>query len=877
MIVFKDFTYKYKSQKDPTLKHIDLEINDGEKILIAGPSGSGKSTLGNCINGLIPHSLGGAILGGSATIAGMDLEASDIYEINKKVGTVLQDTDCQFVGLTAEEDIAFSLENQNVPRPEMARRVREVASVVSMEDFLSQAPASLSGGQKQRISLCGVLIDDVDILLFDEPLANLDPLTGQKAIELIDELHKRTGKTVVIIEHRLEDVLHRGVDRIVLMDDGRIVSDTTADELLHTPALRERGIREPLYLSALKLAGCPIEGQDLTSLDAIDPATYSEPLRSWALAHRVPPRPAEGKPILEFQGVDFSYDGTRPVLQDISFSVRQGEMVSIMGKNGAGKSTLAKLAMGLCRPDKGRILIDGRDGEGDTITARSRDVGYVMQNPNHMISCNLIYDEVAFGLRQRGVPEEKVRESVKAVLRLCGLHRHINWPVSALSYGQKKRVTIASILVMQPKILILDEPTAAQDYNHYKDLMDFLAAINRDLGITIIFITHDMHLAIEYTARAIVLSDGRLLRDGRTARLFDDAALLERANLKTTSLHSLARKAGIDDIPAFIDSFIAKETGLRDAKVEAMDFAPPPLGLGGLKRCAGARRREAREAGQGGQKIRLGLSYLPAPSFVHRLAGTTKLLFFAVWIALCLTTFDIRILLCATVVSQAALLSCKVPFKRFRPFIILMLSLLALNALFIFLFSPEQGTQMIGSQTVILGGAEFKYHLTLETLWYLLVVSLKYFTIFPIALLFVTATNPSELASSLNRLRIGCRTSYAVSLTLRYLPELIDDCEHISQSQQCRGVDLSNNAPLKKRIAGLGKIVAPLVLSSLDKIDVIANAMILRGFARSRTRTWYTVSKMRAADYLVLALEGALLAASLILRFGLKVAFYYPF
>ena len=919
MLDFSDFSFTYKSQQVPTLKHVDLHVRAGEKLLIIGPSGSGKSTLGNCINGLIPHAIPGRIEG-SLKVSSMETKDTDIYDLNQKVGTVLQDTDGQFVGLSVAEDIAFSLENQCVDKPRMEKLVLQMSSLVEMEDFLNQPPGALSGGQKQRVSLAGVMVDDVDILLFDEPLANLDPATGKRAIELIDDLHQRTGKTVVIIEHRLEDVLHRPVDRIILVDDGQICLDTTAEELLAGSMLQEKGIREPLYISALKLADCRIApSEDIAYIDTLDVDPYARHMRDWFTSRRRRYHPPKGEELIRLDHVTYSYDGLRDAVQDLSFSIRKGEMVSILGKNGAGKSTMAQLLMGIMKPDSGKLYLSGRDATSDTICERSRMIGYVMQNPNHMISHPMIYDEVAFGLRLKGVSEDVVRTRVMEVLELCGLHKHHKWPISALSYGQKKRVTIASILVMDPEVLILDEPTAGQDYKRYTALMTFLRDINRRLGITIVFVTHDMHLALEYTPRAIVLADGHMLRDAPVSEVFSDEALLQRANLKVTSLYVLAQKIGIaqSDIPSFIETVIEAEEERREVVVNAsattgdevdsafediLDLAaeglrrdipmegepcPDALETGPSAPVAApeavatvaevASDSRSVEKGGKGRKFGFGLSYVDTDSWIHRLNGVTKFMFFIGWMVLCLTTFDIRVLLTGLCVSLAAMLACKVPFRKFRPLLIAMLGVISLNALFIYLFSPGQGTIYMGTRTVLLGPATAKYALTAETLFYLVVVCLKYFTIFPIALVFVFCTQPSEFASSLNRIGISYKISYAVSLALRYIPEITDDFVHIMHAQQARGVDISKNVPLRQRINNVSKVLAPLVLSSIDRIDVITNAMVLRGFGKDKRRTWYRATPMKDLDFLVIAGCLLLLVGSLVSRFGFGVMFWYPF
>lgn len=556
IIEFKDYSFKYRSQKEPTLHHINLSIYPGEKVLIVGPSGSGKSTLAHCLNGLVPFSYSGESTG-SLTVAGKEPSKEGIFGMSKLVGTVLQDTDGQFIGLTVAEDIAFALENDCVPQEEIFSRVNEVAETVEVKNLLTHAPTELSGGQKQRVSMAGVMIDDVEILLFDEPLANLDPATGKRAIDLIDKISRESGKTVVIIEHRLEDALYRDVDRIVVVGEGKIVADAKPDELLCMDVLEKEGIREPLYVTALKHAGCTIRPETLPQhIETMDLAPYKEKVRNWYQKAELPPARHSTEPALEIKELYFSYLSGKPVLQNIHFRIEKGEMVSIVGKNGAGKSTLSSLICGFIKPDRGEILLNGSDISGLSIKERGEVIGLVMQNPNQMISKPMIYDEVALGLAVRGVPEEEMKERVYDTLKICGLYPFRNWPVSALSFGQKKRVTIASILVMNPQVLILDEPTAGQDYRHYTDIMEFLKTINEKMGITIVMITHDMHLMLEYTDRAIVIADGHLLADDTPARVLTDAAIADKAYLKKTSLYDLAAGCDIKDPSGFVERFI---------------------------------------------------------------------------------------------------------------------------------------------------------------------------------------------------------------------------------------------------------------------------------------------------------------------------------
>ena len=564
IIAFRNFSFKYRSQVEPTLKDINLEIYPGEKVLIVGPSGSGKSTLAHCMNGLVPFSYKGDITG-DYQIKDQNPRKLGIFGLSKMVGTVLQDTDGQFIGLTVAEDIAFALENDRVEHQEMKQRVKEAAQMVDVKSLLHHSPRELSGGQKQRVSMAGVMIDDVDILLFDEPLANLDPATGKRAIDLIDHIQKDKNVTISIIEHRLEDALYRDVDRIIVVGDGQIVADTTPDELLAMDVLEQQGIREPLYLTALKHAGCQITKESRPQhIESMNLEPYRKQMNTWFQSVQLPEKERQTETILEVRDLSFAYTEGQPVLQDVGFKIQKGEMLSIVGKNGAGKSTLSNLICGFLTPAKGAIFLHGEDMKALSIKERGEKIGLVMQNPNQMISKPMIYDEVALGLQVRGVAPDEVKDRVYETLKICGLYPFRNWPVSALSFGQKKRVSIASILVLNPEILILDEPTAGQDYRHYTEIMEFLKKINEEQGITIIMITHDMHLMLEYTDRAIVIADGRMIADDTPSRILTNEQIADTAYLKKTSLYELAVKCGISEPSALVERFIADDRLRRE-------------------------------------------------------------------------------------------------------------------------------------------------------------------------------------------------------------------------------------------------------------------------------------------------------------------------
>ena len=540
IIEWKDFSFQYETQQEPTLQGIDLTIYKGEKVLIVGPSGSGKSTLGQCLNGIIPNIYKGQP-SGESLIRGQAVFDMSIYDKSHLVSTVLQDTDGQFIGLSVAEDLAFALENDVTALDEMKNRVYKWAEKLDLLSLLSQRPQDLSGGQKQRVSLAGVLIDESPILLFDEPLANLDPKSGQDIIELIDQIHKEEGTTTLIIEHRLEDVLHRPVDRIVLINDGRILFNGSPDQLLATDLLTQNGIREPLYLTTLRQLGVDLAKEEqLADLDNLSISKGQVQLRT-ELVKETP----ELQSLFKLEDVSFSYDD-RPILKSLHLDIKKGEKIAIVGKNGAGKSTLAKALSSFIQTE-GRYLWEGQDIKGDSVAERAERVGYVLQNPNQMISTNMIFDEVALGLRLRGVDEQEIETRVYETLKICGLYEFRNWPISALSFGQKKRVTIASILVLGAEIILLDEPTAGQDQKNYTEIMEFLEELHQK-GHTIVMITHDMQLMLDYSDRALVMVDGELIADTDPASLLSNPELLVKANLKETSIFKLAKKLDVDPL-----------------------------------------------------------------------------------------------------------------------------------------------------------------------------------------------------------------------------------------------------------------------------------------------------------------------------------------
>ncbi len=556
IIEFKDFSFKYNSQAEPTLKNINLKINKGEKILLAGPSGSGKSTIGRCLNGLIPNIYQGEVKG-KCLVNGKDITSTSLFDFSFTTSTILQDADSQFIGLTVGEDIAFALENDCQPKDKMHQTVNQWADELKIKELLTQSPQSLSGGQKQIVALAGVLVDESPILLFDEPLANLDPASGLKTMAIIDKIQKELNAIVIIIEHRVEEVLSQPIDRIILVNEGTIVADQPTNQLLHSHTLEKIGVREPLYLKALTAADV-----NLSSIKGVDQIStlpvsekISDKLAAWTKQAKITKKEADNLPLLKLDHVGHQYSKNQLYpLKDVSTTINQGDFISIVGQNGAGKTTLCRTICGFIS-NEGKITLKDQNLSDLSIKERAEKIGYVMQDPNQMISQKMIFDEIALGLRLRNVDEETIKQKVDQTLKICGLYPFRHWPISALSFGQKKRVTIAAILVLEPEIIILDEPTAGQDWKTYTEIMSFLKHLNT-IGKTIIIITHDMHLMLEYTSRSLAFAKGKLIADTTPIELLTNQALIKEASLKRTSLYDLAKHYNLPDPNKFVQAYI---------------------------------------------------------------------------------------------------------------------------------------------------------------------------------------------------------------------------------------------------------------------------------------------------------------------------------
>ncbi len=500
-------SYRYRTRKEYAIRDITFDVQPGELILVAGASGCGKTTLMRTINGLIPRSYKGGELQGTIRILGQDPTPLKLAQISQMVGTVLQDPERQIVGAYVLNDVAFGLENLAVPRPEMLERVDRVLRYLGIDHLKERETFALSGGEKQKVAVAGTLVMEPDILVLDEPLANLDPTSVDEALALIRGLVD-AGKTVLLIEHRVEDVLSIHPDKALFLDRG-----------------------EQVYYGDI-----PGFFQVVNPLDVKLPADVA--------VHRlkaldVPPPPPRRKrrpgedPLVVMEGVSFGYVPEQEVLHDIHFAVHPGDVIAILGPNGAGKTTLVRHLIGLEKPRSGRVLVEGRDTRDMSVAQIAHTVGFVFQNPSHMLFAPTVWEELAFGPRNLGFDEERVARNVERSLRIVDLEEYAHVSPLALSYGQQRRVGIGAILAMESKILVMDEPTAGQDYRHYTQFMDAIVQMPFE---AILFITHDLDLALRYANRVVLLADGRIVADGAPEDVLADEERLRRCRLRPTSL-----------------------------------------------------------------------------------------------------------------------------------------------------------------------------------------------------------------------------------------------------------------------------------------------------------------------------------------------------
>ncbi len=501
-------SFRYRNRPQPALEDISLQAEAGQVLLVAGASGCGKSTLIRCINGLIPRSYKGE-LSGQVTLYGRPTQGMTLPQISQIVGTLLQDPEKQILGSRVENEVAFGLENLGQPREEILARVEDALRYLGLEGLRRRETFYLSGGEKQKVALAGVLAMRPSILVLDEPLANLDPASAAEALQLIRRLADE-GKTVIIVEHRVEDVLKIQPEKALFLEDGRVRYFGDVAGFLQAIDYHQAKLPAPLIIAQARRAPPPVQA-------------WPDPRQDGR----------RGEVLVRFENVSFAYDEGEPVLRDVSLDIHAGDVIAVLGPNGAGKTTLVKQAIGLLKPTRGRVLVDGKDTREMTVAQAARRIGYVFQSPSHMLFAPTVRQELAFGPKNLGYDAETIEAGVREAIRLINLVGLEEYSPLALSFGQQKRVSIAAILAMRSPILVMDEPTAGQDYQNY---MTFMAAIREMPFSAILFITHDLDLAISYANRVVLMHAGQIVADGPPEQVLSQPELLSQCRLLPTSL-----------------------------------------------------------------------------------------------------------------------------------------------------------------------------------------------------------------------------------------------------------------------------------------------------------------------------------------------------
>jgi energy-coupling factor transporter ATP-binding protein EcfA2 len=517
-LIIENLSFQYRTRPEPAIQNISLSLNPGEMLLIAGSSGCGKTTLARCINGLIPRSYGGA-RSGKVLLHGKDVSEMTLVQVAQVVGTLLQDPERQIVASNVYNEIAFGPENLGLPRDEIIRRVEQVIKRLNIEHLRGRDTFTLSGGEKQKVALAGLLVMQPSILLLDEPLASLDPASAYEALAVFRSLADE-GTTIVLVEHRVEDALAARPDRLLYMEDGRVHYLGTINDL--PPNIDHHQVKLPAEWVVR---------------------------RTRELNEGVKPHPAlqvqkDAKTLVSFENVGFSYSSDLPqVLHNINLQIRQGDMIALLGPNGAGKSTLVKHAIGLLKPTSGRVMVNGEDTRHLSVAQVARTLGYVFQSPTHMLFAPTVREELAFGPQNLGYSSDEINRNVKESVGTVNLIGLEEYPPLGLSFGQQKRTTIASVLAMRSKIMVMDEPTAGQDFANYTRFMDAMCSadegrkslLSENFAATL-FITHDIDLAVTYANRVVLVGSGQVVADGPPEEVLKDFALLERYRVRPSSL-----------------------------------------------------------------------------------------------------------------------------------------------------------------------------------------------------------------------------------------------------------------------------------------------------------------------------------------------------
>ena len=545
-IEFKNLTFTYEGAKQPALSDVNLTVSQGEIILITGPAGSGKTTLCSCINGLVPHFHEGE-LEGDVFVRTYNTRTSRVGGLASIVGMVFQDPESQLVTNSVADEVAFGPENFGVPREEINHRVADALIATRLEGYDEREPHTLSGGEQQACVIAAVYAMQPEIYVMDEPLANLDPEGKAQVLRVVVEIAKERGKTLILVEHALQEVLPF-VDRVIVMNNGQIVRDGPLEEILEAGDIPFVFTRPPVVRLGEKygLTPLPLSSEDFYEQFQARYATEASPFEE--LIHE---DVIAGKPVIKIDGISFSYDGSgnhrAEALKDISLSIAAGEMVAIIGRNGSGKTTLIRHIIGLLQPNKGEVVVLNKNVALTPTHELARNVGFCFQNPSHQIVSFNVRDEIIFGLKAHDVDPAEFEPRIREALEFVNMLDYIDAEVFDLGKGQKQRIALASVLSLRPEILIVDEPTTGQDPRMAQEIFEILQRLNV-AGTTVIIITHQIDFAAAYTRRAIVLGEGRIKYDGAIQELLVNKELMQASALEmpeTTKLASLMSPLGI--------------------------------------------------------------------------------------------------------------------------------------------------------------------------------------------------------------------------------------------------------------------------------------------------------------------------------------------
>lgn len=549
-VEFKNVSFRYDGADEDALKEVSFQIDPGEIVLLTGPAGSGKTTLCSCLNGLIPHYHEGT-LSGNVLIGQYDTQRARIGGLSSIVGLVFQDPESQIVTASVADEVAFGPENLGVPREQIEVIVARALEATRLTGYEDRDPISLSGGEQQATVIASIYAMEPEIYVMDEPLANLDPAGRTRVLELIVEVAKERGKTLLLVEHALEEVLPL-VDRVMILNEGELIRDAPVDEVLiagDIPGVFSR----PALVRLAEEAG--LESHPLTPQDFYRQLKSRHNLNELGEAFPRPSEPAAAPPVIEFQDVHFTYEGGQAALNGIDVTIGDGEMVAILGRNGSGKTTLVRHIIGLLQPDRGRVIVLGQKVEETPTHDLARQVGFCFQNPNHQLVTFNVRDEIRFGLEAHDVDPLEFEKRTHDALEFVGLQDHLDTEIFDLGKGQRQRLALASVLALDPDILVIDEPTTGQDPRMALEIFDIMRRLNDERGATILLITHKIGLAATYADRALVLHSGRIDFDGPFPDLLSNEDLMTANSLELPPVTRLARLLEPHGVPPWFSEY----------------------------------------------------------------------------------------------------------------------------------------------------------------------------------------------------------------------------------------------------------------------------------------------------------------------------------